>query len=54
MQLELECEHSANAIHVLTVMVRGVFFKLEFPYVHFGTCNVTADTLVWEAVHQLG
>ena len=37
-------------------MVRGILFKLEFPYAHFGTRGVTADTpfpTVWEAIHQL-
>jgi hypothetical protein len=24
-------------------MVRGIFFKLEFPFAHFGTAGVTAD-----------
>ena len=36
--------------------VRGLLFKLEFPYAHFGTRGVTADVLipiVWEAIHQL-
>ena len=37
-------------------MVRGIFFKLEFPYAHFATEGITADLLfpiVWEGVHQL-
>ena len=37
-------------------MVRGIFFKLEFPYAHFGTENVTADLLfpiIWEGIRQL-
>ena len=37
-------------------MVRGLLFKLEFPYAHFGTEGVTADVLypiVWEAVRLL-
>ena len=37
-------------------MVRGIFFKLEFPYAHFGTENVTGDLLfpiIWEGIHQL-
>ena len=54
--LEQECEHPAIATHVLAVMVRGIFFKMEFPYAHFGTDGITADTLypiVWEAVRRL-
>ena len=49
-----KCPPIAN--HVLTIMVRGLLFKLEFPYVHFGTEGVTADFLypiVWEAIRLL-
>ena len=48
--------HPPVSKHVLVLMVRGIFFKLEFPYAHFGTMAVTADTLspiVWEAIRQL-
>ena len=37
-------------------MIRGILFKLEYPYAHFGTVGVTADLLypiVWEAVRIL-
>ena len=37
-------------------MVRGLLFKLEFPFAHFATRNVTADIMfpiVWEAVRIL-
>ncbi len=37
-------------------MVRGLFFKLEFPYAHFGTRCVTAAFLypiVWDAIRLL-
>ena len=37
-------------------LVHGIFFKLDFPFVHFGTQGVTTDSLlliVWEAVRQL-
>lgn len=37
-------------------MVRGIFFKLNFPYANFGTEGVTADQLfpiVWEAIRQV-
>uniref|UniRef100_A0A1X7U031 Transposable element P transposase n=1 Tax=Amphimedon queenslandica TaxID=400682 RepID=A0A1X7U031_AMPQE len=50
------CASSNIATHVLTLMVRGIFIKLEFPYANFPTQNVTADDLywiVWEAVRCL-
>ena len=37
-------------------MVRGIMFKLEFPYAHFGTRNCAGDLLfpiVWEAIRRL-
>ena len=37
--------HPPNATHLLALMVRGVFFKLEFPIVHFGTDKLNAATL---------
>ena len=58
--LEQECredrEHAPVANHLLVLMVRGIFFKLDFPYAHFGTVGVTADQLfpiIWEGVRQL-
>lgn len=42
--------------HILVLMVRGIFFNLEFPYVCIGTKGVTVDILfpiVWEAIRQL-
>lgn len=42
--------------HVLAIMVRGITFKLEFPYAYFSTRGTTADLLcpiVWEAVRLL-
>ena len=60
LELERDCqnneEHPPIAKHVLALMVRGIFFKLEFPYAHFGTENVTADLLfpiIWEGIQQL-
>ena len=53
MKLERGDERPPIANHVLTIMVRGLLFKLEFPYAHFGTEGVTADFLypiVWEAI----
>ena len=51
-----EVHHPPVSNHILVLMVRGIFFKLEFPYAHFGTLGVTADMLfpiVWEAIRQL-
>ena len=44
------------ASHVLLFMVRGLFTRVNFPYVHFATNNASADTLypmVWETVERL-
>lgn len=44
------------AKYVLVLMVRGIMFKLEFPYAHFGTRSVTVELLypiVWEAIRRL-
>ncbi len=43
MQLENDSDHPLVATHVLSVMIRGVFFKLEFPYAHFGTTRETGS-----------
>ena len=58
--LERECkddqEHPPVANHILVLMVRGIFFKLEFPYAHFGTVGITADQLfpiVWDGIRQV-
>lgn len=55
-QLERDADHPPVAKQLLVVMVRGVFFKLIFPYAHFGTSGVTGEQLfpiVWEAVRRL-
>ena len=59
-EMEQKCAedtpHPPVSDHVLVLMVRGIFFKLEFPYAHFGTRGVTADFLfliVWEGIRQL-
>ena len=36
--------------------ILAIFFKLEFPYAHFGTENVTTDLLfliIWKGIRQL-
>jgi len=41
---------------MLVLMVRGIFFKLKFPYAHFRTENVTGDLLFpifWEDIRQV-
>ena len=60
LQLERECKGENDrppiAKHLLVLMIRGIFFKLDFPFVHFGTETVTADLLypiVWEAVRHI-
>ncbi len=55
-RLEQEGDHPTVAKQVLVVMVRGIMFKLDFPYAHFATCGATADKIfpiVWEAVRRL-
>ena len=59
-EMERKCTESKPKLpvstHILVLMVRGIFFKLEFLYAHFGTKGVTVDVLfpiVWEAIRQL-
>ena len=58
LELERDCqndkEHPPIAKHVLVLMVRGVFFKLEFPYAYFRT-GVTGDLfpIILEGIRQL-
>ena len=56
LRLEQEDDHPPIAKQVLVIMVRGLMFKLEFPYAHFGTQSITGDLIypiVWEAVRRL-
>lgn len=58
LRLEQECqgERPLIAKYILVVMVRGITFKLEFPYAHFGTRGATGDLLfpmIWEAIRRL-
>lgn len=53
---EAEFQHPPLSKHILVLMIRGIFFKLEFPYAHFGTSAATADfifPIIWEAIRQL-
>lgn len=46
-------KHPPVADHILAVMVRGLFFKFEFPLAHYPSLGVTGDELlpiVWEVV----
>lgn len=59
-EMEQKCQgnttHPPVSQYILVLMVRGIFLKLEFPYAHFATRGITADTLfpiVWEAVREL-
>ena len=41
------------ATRILTLMVRGIFFRLRFPYAHFLTTGIAGDyihLIVWEAI----
>lgn len=43
------------ATHLLTIMVRGLFTSLKFPYAHFPTDSLTGDqifTVAWEAIER--
>jgi len=56
LQRDNTVDHPPVATHLLTLMVRGIFTKLEFPIAHFGTDNLTSGTLfpiVWEGVQHL-
>ncbi len=50
-------EHPPIADHIMVLLIRGLFFKLNFPYAHFPTRKgIVADMLfpiVWEAIRQL-
>ena len=46
-------DHPPLAKQILAVMVRGIFFKFDFPLAHFPTEGISADLLfpiVWEGV----
>ena len=61
---QLECSYrneSAKscpsiATHMLVLMVRGIFFHMEYPYAHFPTHRLTASSLfsiMWEGIERL-
>ena len=57
MRAERDAEaHAPVAKQILAVMVRGIFFKFDFPLAHFSTEGITADLLfpiVWEGVASI-
>ena len=61
-ELEKECSssdfspHESVATHMLVLMVRGIFTKLEFPYAHFLTKDLSGEQIfpiVREATERL-
>lgn len=49
-------DHETLARTVMSLMVRGLFSRLEFPYVNFPCNNLTGELIYapfWEAVHRL-
>ena len=41
---------------MLVLMVRGIFFKMEYPYAHFPTKRLTATSLssiMWQGIERL-
>ena len=60
LELERQCRDEVNqapmATHLLVLMVRGIFFRLQYPYAHFATRAITAEMLfpiAWEAIRQI-
>lgn len=54
--LEKESEQPTVAKQIPVLMIRGLLFKLEFPYAHFGTHGIIADVLfpiAWETIQRL-
>ena len=52
---DTDCSQNV-AKHILTLMVRGVFSNLHFPYAHFATKDLNGAELfqiIWEAVERL-
>ena len=61
---QLECSYRSEsatscpsiATHMLVLMVRGIFFHMEYPYAHFRTHRLTASSLfsiIWEGIERL-
>ena len=51
-----KCSHPTTATHMLVLMVRDIFFQMEYPYAHFSTHRLTADSLfliLWEGIEHL-
>ena len=51
-----DSQHQPIATHMLVLMVRGIYFKMEYPYAHSPTKQITATSLsciVWEGIERL-
>lgn len=49
-------DQSPLAKTMMTFIVRGLFTRLEYPYAHFPSLNLTGDLMYdpfWEAVYRL-
>ena len=49
-------QHRPIATHMLVLMVRGIFFKMEYPYANFPTKRLTATSLssiMWQGIERL-
>ncbi len=56
LKLEQDGEQPQVANQLLTFLVRGILFNLNFPCAHFASCGATGDILfplVWEAICRL-
>ena len=57
LKLERDCksdmDHPPLAKHLLVLMVRGIFFKLDFPYAHFGTEKLLQRTFFIQSFGKL-
>lgn len=41
----VQSSHPTVATHMLVLVVRGIFFQMEYPYAHFPTHRLTAASL---------
>ena len=60
MELENQCKNTKSgrpiANHLLVLMVRGIFIRLNFPLAHFPTKNLNCTQLypiIWECIQRL-
>lgn len=51
-----ECDLQQIAKHMFVGMIRGIFFKIEFPFAHFACSDLTGEQIypiIWELVRLL-